>query len=392
MQAVRRVRRDVSRYSTPRQFPNTDLLIVGAGPVGCVVAERAADAGWTSLVVERRPHVAGHCYDTPYGTGVLVHAYGPHYFRTDRLDVVAYLSRFTEWIPARYVVKSRVNGRLYPFPINLDTLEQFFERSFTPDQARQFLEAERQPIDAPQDSEEAVLARVGRRLYEAFYRGYTLKQWAREARELHPSVCGRIPVRFDREDRYADSSFQAMPARGYTTLFTRMLANPHITVRTNVDYFAMRADMAPRIATVYTGEVDRYFDYRLGRLEWRSLRFEFREFQDEWVQPCVQINYPDEHAYTRSVEFKHVTGQMHPSTVVAYEYPEAAGEPYYPVLTTANVERYESYRQLAEETTRRESVYFAGRLARYAYINMDEAVAMALEVFASIRAAAGDGR
>ena len=384
--------RDLTGDHAPGLFPKIDLLVVGAGPVGCVIAERAAGAGWTSLVIERRPHVAGHCYDVLYGTGILVHAYGPHYFRTDRLDTVAYLSRFTDWIPARYVVKSRVGGRLYPFPINLDTLELFFGRSFTPEQARTFLEAEREPITSPRDSEQVVLARVGRRLYEAFYRGYTVKQWAREPRELHPSVCERIPVRLDRNDSYVDGSFQAMPAHGYTALFARMLDDHRITVRTGIDYFAVRSHIAPRVATVYTGEIDRYFDYRFGPLEWRSLRFEFREFEDEWVQPCVQINYPDEHAYTRSVEFKHVTGQTHPSTVVAFEYPQAAGEPYYPVLTPGNLERYERYRQLAEETTRRESVYFAGRLARYAYINMDEAVAMALDVFASIRATVGDGR
>lgn len=376
----------------PGSFPQTDLLVVGAGPVGCVVAERAARAGWTSLVIERRPHIAGHCYDLLHGAGVLVHAYGPHYFRTDRLDTVAYLSRFTEWIPARYVVKSRVGGRLYPFPINLDTLEQFFGRSFTPEQAREFLEAERELIATPTDSEQVVLARVGRRLYEAFYRGYTLKQWAREPRELDPAVCGRIPVRLDRDDRYVNSAFQAMPAQGYTALFGRMLDDPRISVRTGLDYFDVRPQITPRIATVYTGEIDRYFDYRFGVLEWRSLRFEFREFEGERVQPCVQINYPDEHAYTRSVEFKHVTGQTHPSTVVAYEYPEAVGEPYYPVLTPTNLERYERYRRLAEATTHRKPVYFAGRLARYAYINIDEAVAMALEVFATIRAPAGDGR
>jgi UDP-galactopyranose mutase len=369
-----------------------DLLIVGAGPVGCVVAERAAQAGWTSVVVERRPHVAGHCYDLLHGTGVLVHAYGPHYFRTDRLDTVEYLSRFTEWIPARYVVKSRVGGRLYPFPINLDTLEQFFGRSFTPEQAREFLEAEREPFAKPTDSEQLVLSRVGRRLYEAFYRGYTLKQWAREPRDLDPSVCGRIPVRLNRDDRYVDSAFQAMPARGYTALFGRMLDDPRITVRTGVDYFDVRHEFVPRIGTVYTGEIDRYFEYRFGPLEWRSLRFELRALEREWVQPCVQINYPDEHDFTRSVEFKHVTGQVHPSTVVAYEYPEAIGEPYYPVHTRPNLERYERYRRLAEEATRRESVYFAGRLARYAYINIDEAVDMALQVFATIRAPTVDGR
>lgn len=369
-----------------------DLLIAGAGPVGSVIAERAATVrGWTSLVVERKPHIAGHCHDLLHASGVLVHAYGPHYFRSSRPDTVSYLSQFTEWHPTSYVVKSQVRGRLYPFPINLDTLEQFFDRRFTPAEARRFLESEREPIADPADSEQLVLSRVGRRLYEAFYRGYTMKQWGREPRELHPSVCGRIPVRLDRDDRYVDSPFQAMPSRGYTALFARMLAHPLITVRTGVDYFDARRDVTPRVATVYTGEIDRYFAYRFGPLEWRSLRFEFREFPEDLVQPCVQINYPDEHAFTRSVEFKHVTGQRHPSTVVAYEYPEAHGDPYYPVPAPHNLARYEHYRALAEEVTQSDRVYFVGRLARYAYINMDEAVEMALEVFDEIARTADGG-
>ena len=361
--------------------------------MGSVIAERAATIRrWTSLVVERKPHVAGHCHDFRHPSGVLVHAYGPHYFRTSRSETVRYLSQFTEWHPAPYIVKSQVRGRLYPFPINLDTLEQFFERPFTAAAARRFLESEREQIASPTDSEQLVLSRVGRRLYEAFYHGYTTKQWGREPRELDPSVCGRIPVRFNRDDRYVDSAFQAMPSLGYTALFTRMLDHPLISVRTGVDYFDLRRQIKPRVATVYTGEIDRYFDYRFGPLEWRSLRFEFREFGTELVQPCVQINYPDEHAFTRSVEFKHVTGQRHPRTVVAYEYPEAHGDPYYPVPAPHNLRRYASYRALADEVTRTEHVYFAGRLARYAYINTDEAVEMALEVFADIAGTAADGQ
>jgi UDP-galactopyranose mutase len=373
--------------------PQPDLLIAGAGPVGSVIAERAAATrGWTALVVERKPHIAGHCYDVLHPTGVLVHAYGPHYFRSSRRDTVRYLSQFTEWHRASYIVKSQVRGRLYPFPINLNTLEQFFDRRFTPAEARRFLQSEREKIARPKDSEQLVLSRVGRRLYEAFYRGYTAKQWGREPRELDPSVCGRIPVRLDRDDRYVQSSFQAMPSLGYTALFARMLAHPRITVRTGADYFDVRRAVTPRVATVYTGEIDRYFDYRFGPLEWRSLRFEFLEFEGELVQPCVQINYPDEQPFTRSVEFKHVTGQRHPSTVVAYEYPAAHGDPYYPVPSPGNLARYERYRGLAEAVTRNGRVYFAGRLARYAYINMDEAVEMALDVFAEIARAADGGR
>lgn len=374
-------------------MPQPDLLVVGAGPVGCVIAERAASQkGWTSLVLERRPHVAGHCHDYFHDSGVLVHAYGPHCFRASRAETVEYLSKFTEWLPGNYIVKSQVRGRLYPFPINLTTLELFFDRPFTAEQAQAFLDSERVKIAVPADSEEVVLARVGRTLYEAFYRGYTLKQWGREPRELAPSVCGRIPVRLDRDERYVDSPFQAMPAAGYTAMFGAMLADSRIAVRTGVDHFQVKGTIAPRIATVYTGEIDRYFGFCFGPLEWRSLRFEFREFDQEFVQPCLQVNYPDAHDFTRSVEFKHVTRQKHPRTVVAYEYPEAKGEPYYPVPSRDNLERYMLYHRLAAGATRSERVYFAGRLARYAYINMDEAVEMALDTFAEICRSADGGR
>jgi UDP-galactopyranose mutase len=363
-----------------------DLLIVGAGPVGCVVAERAAtELGWTSLVVEKRAHVAGNCYDRLHSSGVLVHEYGPHYFRTNDEGLLAYLSRFTEWIPGNYLVKSSVRGRLYPFPINLTTLEQFFGRSFTAESAQAFLEERREKIEQPANSEEFVLSRVGRELYEAFYLGYTLKQWDRHPRDLDPSVCGRIPVRFDRDERYVNHRFQVTPARGFTAMFERMIADPRIEVALRTDYREVRASMTPRQATIYCGPIDEYFDYRLGRLPWRSLQFEFQAHDRELIQPCVQINYPDEHAYTRSVEIKHVTGQQIPRTVISVEYPRAAGDPYYPVPAAANERLYREYARMAETETRDRRVYFTGRLARYRYLNTDEAIEGALATFETLK-------
>lgn len=365
---------------------DVDLLVCGAGPAGCVLAERAASVlGWNVLVVDRRPHLAGNCRDSQHSTGILVHDYGPHYFRTNDIALVRYLSRFTDWIPGNYVVKASVGGKLYPFPINLTTLEKFFGRSLTPESAHRLLEKLRVPIDDPANSEEWVLSRVGRELYEAFYLNYTRKQWRMPPSELAASVCGRVPVRLNRDERYAEEKFQLMPARGFTALFARMLDHPRIQMLLGCDFRAIRRQFAPRQATAYTGPIDEYFDNRFGRLPYRSLRFQLVPFATEYRQPCVQINYPNEFDYTRSIEYKHVTGQRHPATVVSYEIPTAHGEPLYPVPTSASAALYGRYRNLAEHATRSERVYFCGRLAQYRYFNTDEVIQEALQCFETIR-------
>jgi UDP-galactopyranose mutase len=365
---------------------DVDLLVCGAGPAGCVVAERAASVlGWKVLVVDRRPHLAGNCHDGYHPSGVLVHSYGPHYFRTDDDDLLRYLSRFTEWVPARYEVRSLIRGRLLPFPINLDTLEQFFDTRLDPDSAERLLARLRVPVTQPRNSEELVLSRVGRALYEAFYRHYTLKQWGRPAAELDPSVCGRVPVRLNRDGRYVSHRHQVMPRKGFTALFARMLHHRKVRVLLGCDFREVRRLVRPRRATVYTGPVDEYFGHCLGRLPYRSLRFEFVPFASPWAQPCVQINYPNDFPYTRSVEIKHVTGQDHPHTVVSYETPAAQGEPYYPVPAPASAERYRRYKRLADAETARGRVYFCGRLAQYRYFNTDEVIQEALECFQTIR-------
>jgi UDP-galactopyranose mutase len=363
-----------------------DLLVVGAGPVGCVVAERAARVlGWNVLVIDRRPHIAGNCFDTMHTSGVRIHQYGPHYFRTRDASLLGYLSQFTDWIPARYIVKSFVRGRLFPFPINLTTLEEFFGRALDEEAARELLNEQRISIPVPRNSEELVLSRVGRELYEAFFLNYTQKQWQRHPRELDPEVCGRIPVRLDRDERYVDHPFQVMPKEGYTALFKNMLRHRKIRVQLGCGFHAVRDRIQPRRATVYTGPIDAYFDECFGPLPYRSLEFEFVRYKTEYVQPCVQINYPGLGPFTRSVEIKHVTGQRHPETVVSYETPRSQGEPYYPVPTAASRALYERYRELAEISTFHERVYFCGRLAQYRYFNMDDAIGEALQCFDRIR-------
>jgi UDP-galactopyranose mutase len=365
---------------------DVDLLVCGAGPAGCVVAERAASVlGWKVLVVDKRPHLAGNCHDSRHPSGVLVHNYGPHYFRTNDASLIDYLSRFTEWVPGNYRVLSLVRGRLFPFPINLTTLEQFFNRKLDAESAERLLAGLRLPIARPRNSEEFVLSRVGRELYEAFYLNYTLKQWQIHPRDLEPTVCGRIPVRLNRDDRYVEHRFQVMPRRGFTALFARMLRHRKIRVLLDCPFHEVRGLVHPRRATVYTGPVDEYFGHRLGRLPYRSLKFDLVAHPVEYRQPCVQINYPNDFAYTRSVEIKHVTGQKHPATVISYETPTATGEPYYPVPTAANTRLYHGYRELAEAETRRHRVYFCGRLAQYRYFNTDEVIQEALRCFQEIQ-------
>src|SRR5262245_12401433 len=220
---------------------DVDLLVCGAGPAGCVVAERvAAMLGWNVLVIDRRPHVAGNCRDSVHPSGVLVHDHGPHYFRTNSPELLRYLGRFADFDPARYEVRSLVRGRLLPFPINLTTLEQFFGRELDAESAEQLLAERRVPIANPRNSEEFVLSRVGRELYKAFYLNYTLKQWGLHPRELEPQVCGRIPVRLNRDNRYVEHRFQVMPRRGFSALFTAMLDHPKIRVLLDCPFAEVR--------------------------------------------------------------------------------------------------------------------------------------------------------
>jgi UDP-galactopyranose mutase len=372
---------------------DVDLLIVGAGPVGCVVAERAASVlGWKVLLVEKRPHLAGNCFDTPHANGVLIHRYGPHYFRTNDPALLAYLGRFTDWLPARYEVKSYSRGQLFPFPINLNTLEQFYDQKLDPGAAEQLLARRRTRVARPANSEDHVLNLVGRELYEAFFLNYTLKQWGLHPRDLEPQVCGRIPVRLNRDNRYVDHRYQVMPKRGFTALFGRMVRHPNIRLLFDCPFQEVRQLIRPRRATLYTGPIDEYFGHRLGKLPYRSLSFEFVPYPVEYRQSCVQINYPNDFDYTRSVEIKHVTGQKHPQTVVSYERPAAAGEPFYPVPAARNSVLYHGYKDLADEETRRLKVFFCGRLAQYRYFNTDEVILEALRCFTEMCKACAPAR
>lgn len=363
-----------------------DYLIVGAGFAGSVLAERlSSELGRTCLVVDRRGYVGGNAADFIDRAGVLLHRHGPHYFRTNSERVRDYLSRFTEWHPIEYRILSWTHGRFWSFPINLNTYEQLIGHASTPEDMVRALAEWRMPIHQPRNSEEFILSKVGPTLYEMFYRNYTAKQWRRPANELDASVCGRIAIRTNRDDRFFTERFQALPKHGYSRMFERILAHPKITLRLNTDYRDVLSAVGYK-HMIYTGPVDEYFDACYGRLAYRSLRFEAETLEQEFFQPAVQVNYPNDHDFTRIVELKHATGQQLPVTTIVREYPEdfAPGrEAYYPMPTTESAARYARYRERADAEP---NVSFVGRLATYRYYNMDQVVGMALAEFDKLRA------
>ena len=355
-----------------------DYVVVGAGFSGAVLAERLACAAQKSvLVVDRRPHIGGNAHDEYNDHGLLVHTYGPHIFHTNSADVFQYLSRFTEWRPYEHHVLARVDGKLVPIPINLDTINQLYGLDLDPAGMERFIRRAAEPREAIRTSEDIVVSRMGRELYEKFFQGYTCKQWGMDPSELDASVAGRLPLRYDRDGRYFTDRFQAMPLHGYTRLFERMLAHPKIKVMLNTDWREIDG-VVPYRDIVYTGPVDAFFDHRYGPLPYRSLEFRFETLEGDRAQPAAVINYPQEHAYTRVSEFKWLTGQQHPKTTLVYEYPKADGDPYYPVPRPQNNELYQRYKALADALP---NVHFVGRLATYKYYNMDQCVAQALATY-----------
>ena len=350
------------------------ILVVGAGYAGSVVARELADAGREVLVIDKRPHIAGNAYDAYDEHGVLVHRYGPHIFHTNGERIVEFLSRFTEWRSYEHRVRGVVDGELYPFPINRDTLNRLYGLELDEAGAADFFERVREPRDPVLTSEDVVLNSVGRDLYEKFFLHYTRKQWGLDPSELKAGVAARIPVRTNTDDRYFSDTFQAMPRHGYTKMFETMLDHPNISTEVGVDFADVRNRGFAHV--VYTGPIDAYFDYRYGRLPYRSLRFEHEHLPGvARYQETGTVNYPNDHAYTRITEFKHLTGQQHSGTSIVREFPQAEGDPYYPVPRAENEALFKRYEDLGRNER---DVTFVGRLAQYRYYNMDQVVGAAL--------------
>jgi UDP-galactopyranose mutase len=402
---------------------NPKFLIVGAGFSGLTMAERlVTQCGQSCVVVEKRNHIGGNAYDHYDDHGVLIHTYGPHYFRTNAPRIRDYLSQFTDWHPVDYKILSHTRGRYWNFPINLNTFEQFLGRPSTTEEMEAWLAAKRVAIEQPANSEEVILSQVGQELYDLFFKGYTLKQWSRDPKDLDASVCGRIPIRTNRDDRYLREDFQALPKDGYTRLFERMVAacSDKLEIRLNTDYRDV-LKTASFDHLVYTGPIDDFYGYRFGKLPYRSLRFEKESFTPEqlrnrkpvspeelpphwpptnpgsFYQPAMQVNYPNEEAYTRIVEIKHATGQACPNTTIVREFPDDYGpgkEPYYPIPAPDATARYQQYKALADAgelppelkiQNPKLTISLIGRLATYRYYNMDQVVGMALTEFEKLK-------
>jgi UDP-galactopyranose mutase len=358
-----------------------DYLIVGAGFAGSVIAERLAnEAGKTVLIIDTRSHIGGNAYDHYDNHGILVHKYGPHIFHTNSRPVFEYLSQFTEWRPYEHRVLASVDGQLLPIPINLNTVNQLYGLNLTSFEVEDFFAKVAEPKDYIRTSEDVVVSKVGRELYEKFFRNYTRKQWAMDPSELDKSVIARVPTRTNRDDRYFTDTYQAMPLYGYTRMFEKMLSHPNIKVMLNTDYREIEG-FIPYGEMIYTGPVDSYFNYCYGKLPYRSLEFKHETRNVPVHQVAPVVNYPNEHLYTRCTEFKYLTGQEHQKTSIVYEYPQAEGDPYYPVPRPENAEIYKKYKALADATP---GVSFVGRLATYRYYNMDQVVAQALTTYTQI--------
>jgi UDP-galactopyranose mutase len=350
-------------------------LIIGSGVAGSTCARLLAEKGFHVDLLEQRKHVAGNCFDEINPHGHLLHKYGPHYFRTNSQKLYHWLSGYTDWIQGQYFVQARIKNNFIPLPISLASMEKLKGVAFTASSFEDYLQANRIHYSNPQNAQEQCLSLVGKELYELFFEGYTTKQWGLSPRQLAASVTARLPLRFNHDCRYPEETFQVLPSKGYTHLFQRLLdhENIHLTLGDKVSGATIKSLNNYYNVTIYTGPVDEFFNYEFGNLKYRSLEFVWRHYNMDYFQPCVQINYPNDHEFTRSVESKHITGMQGSGTTVCFEYPKATGEPYYPIPTKSQQDLYEIYKKyvyLLEEQNR--PIYFLGRLAQYKYLNMDQ--------------------
>jgi UDP-galactopyranose mutase len=370
-----------------------DLVIIGAGLSGGVIAERASkELGLKSLILDKRDHIGGNCYDFIDEHGFRISRYGVHLFHTVHQRVWDYVNRFSEWMPYEHRVKGKVDGKLIPIPPSQETVNILFEANVHSEEEMEAWLAERRVKNAaPQNGEEAALSVAGTELYEAIFKYYTYKQWDKWPSQLDASVLMRIPVRKNRDDRYFTDPHQALPKHGYTRIFENMmLNNPDITIRLSTDFFEVKDKLPKHKLLVFTGPIDAYYaSLGMPKLEYRSLRFEkeYHEPEGGYYQEALQVNHPQMNVdYTRITEYKHKPNQPEevykkPGTVIFKEYSVDEGDPYYPVPNPENQALYLKYKEMADKEP---GVCFVGRLASYKYFNMDQAILNSLEMFDSL--------
>ena len=352
-------------------------------PAACSRNVSRASATSASSSSTAAPHIGGNAYDRYDDAGLLIHQYGPHIFHTNSKQILDHLSQFTDWRPYEHRVLAEVDRQLVPIPINLDTVNKLYGLNLTSDELEGWFASRAEQVAEIKTSEDVVVSKVGRELYEKFFRGYTRKQWGLDPSELDKSVTARVPTRTNRDDRYFGDEYQFMPKHGYTRMFERMLDHPNINIMVQTDYADVK-DLVPHRRVIFTGPIDEFFGFRFGKLPYRSLRFRHVMLDKEWHQPVAVVNYPQTHDYTRVTEYKHLTGQQHPKTALTYEFPSAVGDPYYPIPQPENQELFKKYERLGLATP---NVWFVGRLATYRYYNMDQIVGQALATFRRINEA-----
>lgn len=355
-----------------------NYVVVGAGIAGLTIAERIANVlDEKVLVIEKRNHIGGNVYDSYNEDGILIHNYGPHIFHTNDEDVYGYLSKFTKWKDFWHRVLSYVDGNLVPIPISAETINKLYNLNLSCDEVEGFLNKKAVKVDNTTSSKDVAISKVGTDIYEKMFKNYTIKQWGVDPSELDTSVISRIPVRLNRDTRYFADKYQGMPKDGYTKLCENMVRNNNIKILLNTDYKEI-INYIQYEKLIYTGPTDYFYDYKYGKLAYRSINFQFETLDTQSFQESPVVNYPNDYDYTRITEFKKLTGQQNDKTTILKEYPSGEGEPYYPFPTKEHKEHFAKYKKDMEAE---EKVIFLGRLAQYRYYNMDAVVRSALDIF-----------
>lgn len=363
-------------------FDSFDIVVIGAGISGLTIArEYAEKKKMKVLVLEKRPHIGGNCYDYYNKQSILVPEYGPHYFHTNNEYIWKYVSRFTDWHEYEHRVYAFVDGKYVPVPVNITTVNLLLGENLSNEwEMLEWLNANAGKFSKPKNGEEACISRVGQFLYEKIFKNYTKKHWDLYPHQLDASVLNRIPVRTDYDDRYFSDKYQGMPKYGYTKLFLNMASHENIKVVFNVDFFEVKNILKYK-KLFFTGPIDKFFGFVTGkRLQYRSLIFQHETLQKYRFQPVAQVNYPNDNKFTRIIEPKHATGQVHEFTTIIREYGTSYGEEFYPVPNARNRKIYSEYQKISKDP-KFNNIYFVGRLATYKYINMDQAFKYALDLF-----------